>query len=302
VLHQSLPPEDYEIIVVNDGSKDHTAECLAGFQGIRVVHQENQGPAAARNAGAQIAQSEVVVFTDADCECDADFLAQITAPVVEGRAVGVQGSYKTRQSGLLPHFQQVETETRYTRMQQHRHIDFIGTYAAAYRRDVFLEFGGFDTQYPIASGEDGDLSFRISAKGHHLVFQPEAFVYHLWPETLRGYLRTKFFRGYWRVPLYRTHPGKILRDSYTEQKLKVQVLAVLLLPGLLLSAWWYPPGAWAAVCVLSSFLLFAIPFAKRFLAHGYSGVLFLPGLLFLRACSLATGLVGGLRVWVRSPV
>ncbi|MBI2467114.1 MAG: glycosyltransferase family 2 protein [Candidatus Rokubacteria bacterium] len=68
LARQSLAPERFEVIVVDDGSTDATAQ-VAERAGVRVVRlPANAGPAAARNRGAQAARGEVLVFTDADCE------------------------------------------------------------------------------------------------------------------------------------------------------------------------------------------------------------------------------------------
>jgi len=65
VLAQSTPP--LEIIAVNDGSTDATAEILSGFDGrVRVITQTNLGLGAARNAGARVARGEWLGFLDAD--------------------------------------------------------------------------------------------------------------------------------------------------------------------------------------------------------------------------------------------
>ena len=57
---------DYEIIVVDDGSRDESAR-IAAQMGLRVISQANAGPAAARNLGASLAGGQLLAFTDADC-------------------------------------------------------------------------------------------------------------------------------------------------------------------------------------------------------------------------------------------
>ena len=96
-LSQSLPRKDYEIILVDDGSVDNTRKIAESFP-ITYYHQENRGPAVARNRGAQAATGEILIFTDSDCLLDFDFLKNIVAPIEQNpEVVGAQGSYKTRQ-------------------------------------------------------------------------------------------------------------------------------------------------------------------------------------------------------------
>ena len=142
-LNQSLPKDDYEIIVVDDGSEDNSIKLIKqNFSGeITLINQHNQGPAAARNRGAGEAQGVILILTDSDCELDFNFLEKIIGPIEKNpEVVGVQGSYKTKQAEFIAHFTQVEIETRYRRMCKTKYIDFIGSYAAVYRKDIFEKF------------------------------------------------------------------------------------------------------------------------------------------------------------------
>jgi glycosyltransferase involved in cell wall biosynthesis len=293
-LAQSLPRHVYEIIVVDDGSSDRTGEIVEGYP-VKLIRQKNQGPAVARNRGAAEAKGAVIVFTDSDCELDPEFLQSIISPIEKNPQIaGVQGSYKTKQKEFMARFGQVEIETRYRRMAMEKYIDFIGTYAAAYKRDVFVQFGGFDTGFPMASGEDTEFSYKLCEKGYKLVFRPEAFVYHQHPARLDRYLRTKFYRGYWRVRLYSLHPEKTLRDSYTPQSLKIQVMVSPLVPvflffGLLHLAWLV-----GLFVVLAAFLGWSWPFVRAFGRKGYEGTWRIPPVIFLRAICLFGGLSWGM--------
>lgn len=70
VVSQTMPASDYEIIIINDGSSDHTAEILKKYEelysNITVINKENGGPSSARNAGLAIAKGEYIYFFDAD--------------------------------------------------------------------------------------------------------------------------------------------------------------------------------------------------------------------------------------------
>lgn len=291
-LNQSLPREQYEVIVIDDGSTDNTAEIAKAF-GVDVIVQKNQGPAAARNAGAQKAKGDILVFTDSDCELDPNFLRNLTAPFQQPEITGAQGAYKTRQPEFMAHFGQIEIETRYELLARSSFIDFIGTYAAAYRREIFINNQGFDTQFRLASGEDTEFSYKLQKQGHRLVFCPDAIVYHQHPSSLGRYLRVKFYRGFWRVRLYSLHPEKMLRDSYTPQHLKIQVLTSALIPLLaffsLINSIWL----WCWVAWFLAYIYWSLPFFFRFRRNSFPGAYKIPFVLALRAIALGSGLMFG---------
>lgn len=223
VLKQSVPREEYEVIIVDDGSTDGTAT-LAQSYGVRVVAQPHSGPAAARNLGAWEARGEILLFTDADCAPTRNWLEEMTRPFADPAVVGVKGTYLTRQKELVARFVQIEYEDRYDRIVGQERIDFVDTYSAGYRRDIFLANGGFDTTFPTASVEDQELSFRLARKGYKMVFAPQARVYHRHDVSLGEYARRKFNIGYWKALLTQWHPERLVRDSHTPQTLKLQII------------------------------------------------------------------------------
>jgi glycosyltransferase involved in cell wall biosynthesis len=229
LLAQTYPLEKYEIIVVDDGSTDRTSEILQRYS-IRIYYQNNQGPAAARNKGVEMAQGNIVLFTDADCIPNSSWIAEMIAPFRSADIVGVKGAYRTKQTSLWARFVQVEFNERYEILSKHKYIDMVDTYSAAYKKSIFLSLGCFDESFPAPNGEDADLSFRMARQGYKLKFNPKAIVWHTGhPDTLLKYIRLKFWRGYWRVKVYQKSPSKIIKDSYTPQTLKLQIASAFLI-------------------------------------------------------------------------
>ncbi|MBI4173920.1 MAG: glycosyltransferase [Candidatus Aenigmarchaeota archaeon] len=283
----------YEIIVVDDGSNDGTVGVAR--RSIRnIVKQPHCGPAAARNHGAKQAHGSLLLFTDADCTPAPDWITEMVKPFKDKSVVGVQGVYKTRQTSLLARFAQLEIEDRYDRMARKK-IDFLSTYSAAYRRSAFLNSGGFDEGFTDSSGEDADLSFRLTGSGSKMVFNTAAAVYHQHPDTLTKYLRQKYSRAYWRVRLYRKHTGKMISESYTPQSLKLQIALFCLLPVLVI----YPiiPHLWT----IPTALIFALslPLTVKNLRKDVIVGFATPFLLFLRTAVFTLGLIAGLLPWRR---
>jgi len=291
-LAQENLEQELEVILVDDGSTDDTAG-LAESLGVRVIRQAIAGPAAARNAGTRAARGEIVAFTDADCIPAADWLSHLIQPLSAPDVVGAKGTYRTKQGALVARFVQQEYESRYARLAKQRFIDFVDTYSAAYRRDVFLENGGFDAAFPVPSVEDQEFSFRLARKGYHMVFVPQAAVYHQHDQTWGEYFGRKFGIGYWKAFMLRWLPEKFLSDSHTPASLRWQI-GLLGLAGILgLSGLIWPLGGWIALGGLILFFLTGLPLFSQ-IYHRDRGVLWAaPLLLVLRALALGIGLLAG---------
>jgi lipopolysaccharide/colanic/teichoic acid biosynthesis glycosyltransferase/GT2 family glycosyltransferase len=289
---QTRDRDSYEVIVVDDGSTDATAD-VARTHGVRLVRQANAGPAAARNRGAREARGELLLFTDADCAPAPDWIERLSAPFSDPEVVGAKGVYRTRQRSLVARFVQLEYEEKYARMARQEQIDFIDTYSAAYRRGVFLANGGFETLFRTASVEDQELSFRLARKGYRLVFVPDAVVYHVHDVTALEYARRKLNIGTWKALLLRWHPERALRDSHTPQVLKLQLaLASLVCLSVLAIPFW-SLARWGAPAALLALFGSSLPFLVRIVREDPEVALVAPLLLLVRALALGFGLMVG---------
>ncbi|MFZ5953341.1 MAG: glycosyltransferase [Candidatus Rifleibacteriota bacterium] len=281
--------DKFEVIVVDDGSSEDLEPVVKPFQDsldLKFIREpENSGPAAARNRGIMAARGEIVVFTDADCIPQADWLKGMIEPFSSSQVAGVKGVYVTRQKDIWAQLAQIEFEERYELLESLPDIDFIDTYSGAYRRELLLKVNGFNSStYCTCNNEDVDLSFRIKKLGGRFVFTRKAVVEHLHREGWKKYALLKYGRGFWRMRVYADHPEKAVRDSYTPASLKVQLVLVLLLPFSLLSRplrfWW--KTAW----LISCFNLLRIAFSRQpFLA------ILIPLFCLVRAVSLLSGML-----------
>lgn len=288
--HQEVDRGSFEVIVADDGSVDGSAG-IAEQEGVIVIRQDHSGAAAARNLGAQQAQGQILLFTDADCEPSPDWIQRMLDPLSDSTVAGAKGIYRTRQNSLVARFTQAEYEEKYDCLAQKNQIDFVDTYAAAYRRDLFLESGGFDPNYLL--DEDQEYSFRLAEQGHRLVFAPEATVYHRHTSTAWAYARRKIGLGRWKVRVLMRHPARAIRDSYTPWTQKAQIMLLPLALGAGVAALWgLLPWSLTVLTVILG-LLSSLPLIAKAAGQGWQVALVAPALILVRAFSLGLGLAWG---------
>ncbi len=290
---QILPPGvELEIILVDDGSIDGTPELAKDANVQLIQHNDQRGAAAARNSGLAVAQGEIILFTDADCLPQPNWVAEMIRPFQDHTVHGCKGIYATTQPELLARFVQIEYEDKYDLLRTQPVIDFIDTYSAGYRTEVLKAAGGFDEA--IHYVEDQELSFRLAAAGHKMVFQETAVVFHQHSNTLRRYFRKKVMIGYWKAQIMRRYPERVIKDSHTPQVLKLQMGLVALSLSTLVFSLLFPPAFLATILLLGLFKLTTLPFLKKAWPKDRTVFLASPSLLFCRALALGIGYAWGL--------
>jgi glycosyltransferase involved in cell wall biosynthesis len=300
-LRAQTYPGGFEILVVDDGSSDEIAAVVQAYAEVRLIRQRNAGPAAARNRGARESSGAIILFTDDDCVPTPGWIEAMLAPFADPEVVGAKGAYRTRQTAMAARFVQIEYEDRYRIMAGFSEIDFIDTYSAAYRRDRFLEMGGYDTSFPVACAEDAELSYRMSARRWTMKFAPQAIVYHTHPDTFISYLRKKYKFAFWRMLAVRKNPNKGIKDSHTPQMMKLQLLLLpALLSALALDVFEGSKLVWS-LAVLVAFLLSTLPFTFRAVRKDPAVGMLCPLLLAARSCAQFAGVGSGMIHAMRNP-
>jgi GT2 family glycosyltransferase len=188
---------EYEVLVVDDGSRDATPQILQEWahrypSRLRVFRQDNAGPARARNRGALEAGGELLAFIDDDCVPERSWLrcleealsgSAAAAGAVVNRAEGWVGRYINRES-VINHVIRPDGTV----------AEWI-TLNAAVRADVFGGLRGFDEAIRVAGGEDTEFGLRLRAAGYRIAYAPGARVYHDSRAGLVDYLRMIFRHG-----------------------------------------------------------------------------------------------------------
>ncbi len=180
---------NYEIILVDDGSTDETAEIAARFSEVRYVHQTNHGLSHARNTGAAVAQGEIFSYTDSDCMADRDWLYYLVGTLLSGNYAGVGGP------NISPPAQNWVQACVAAAPGGPSHVLLTDTVAEhipgcnmAWWRWAFETVGGFDIEYRKA-GDDVDFCWRVQQSGHEIAFSPTAIVWHYRRFTLSAFRR-----------------------------------------------------------------------------------------------------------------
>lgn len=195
-----------EVVVINDGSTDHTSEVARSFAGVKLIEQENRGRAAARNRGVAESSGTIIAFTDADCVPRPDWLEKLLPRLGEHDRRGIVGGSIT-----IP-----PVCNLWQRLDHQAWAHSIGpdtpagptlfgsTASMCLLRSVFEEVGGFDDR--LRGSEDSDLAFRIHSAGYENFFEPAAVVEHHHPRTtMASFLRQRFNYGRWTIQTVLKH-------------------------------------------------------------------------------------------------
>ena len=193
---------DVDVRIQDDGSTDGTEalvrELLASYDGPVRFHyqrQENQGPAVARNAGIMASDASFVAFIDDDCIPEPQWLRELVGGFTAALVAGVGG--KCRPAPAHTH---VARYFNYRGANEYpserRPFEFPLGGNSAYRRDVLLQFGGYNALFREAAAEDIDLAWRIKqAGGYRFTYQPNAVVLDHNVETVAQLVGRALDRG-----------------------------------------------------------------------------------------------------------
>jgi mycofactocin system glycosyltransferase len=205
------PPDLREIIVVDDGSKKDVSRIIIS-ENIKFIRLEkSQGPAAARNTGAEQAVGDILAFLDADCVAEEKWLKEIV-PFFQTAGVGAAGGYVEGyyQKSFLDRYEltvsSLNMGNRILLEGKSYSSFYVPTANLLVRRDVFMSTGGFRAGMRI--GEDVDFCWRLRDLGQMLLYVPFGRVAHKHRHRLHKMLLRRAQYGMSEAPLYRAHRDK----------------------------------------------------------------------------------------------
>ena len=184
---------NYELIFINDGSKDNTGEIIDRWAAketkITALHQENQGKASALNHGLTIAKGKYVACIDGDAVLDyyaLDYMVQ--ALEKDPKYAATTGNPRVRnRSTILGRLQVSEFSSIIGLIKRAQGlmgtIFTVSGVCCLFRKDVMEEIGGWSTNMIT---EDIDISWKIQIAGYNIMYEPRALCWVLMPESMKG--------------------------------------------------------------------------------------------------------------------
>jgi O-antigen biosynthesis protein len=201
----ALTYPDYEVIVVNDGSSDASAE-IARRYGATLIETDHRGLGHARNKGIEAARGEIVAFLDDDAYPDADWLHYVAALLRANGHAGVGGpNIPPADDGLVAECVAAAPGGPIHVLISDREAEHVPGCNMAFRKDVLEEVGCFDERFRVA-GDDVDLCWRLQKAGRTLGFSAGAVVMHRRRDSIRRYLRQQYGYGKAEALLERKWP------------------------------------------------------------------------------------------------
>ena len=208
---------DFEVIVVNDGSRDGTGEIAKGhaelWPDLHVIEIPNGGLSAARNVGLAHARGEIVAYTDADVRVDQDWLTYLVQPMVGTDLAGSGGP------NVVPADDPWVAQAVARAPGGPTHVLFDDRLAEhvpgcnmAFRSEALLAIDGFNPVY-LRAGDDVDVCWRLHGRGRKIGFAPSALVWHHHRSTVKAYWRQQVGYGEGETWLAAHHPEKFVNGQ-----------------------------------------------------------------------------------------
>jgi glycosyltransferase involved in cell wall biosynthesis len=199
---------NYEIVIVDDGSRDRTAEIAMQFLEFRLIRQPNKGLSVARNVGLYAARGEIIAYTDSDCVVDPDWLTLMVRAMVEGGFDGCGGpNYAPHEEGRVEGCVAAAPGAPCHVLVADDRAEHLAGCNMVFTKAALVAVGGFDAQFTSA-GDDVDICWRALDAGLTLGYCPAAFVWHFRRNTVKAYYGQQCGYGRAEAALYLKYPER----------------------------------------------------------------------------------------------
>lgn len=196
LLGQTYPRSRYELIMVDNNSRDASAQIVGRYPDIRLLHEPQQGAYSARNRGLSEARGEIVAFTDPDCVPAADWLERLV-DCMQDDEVGVAiGGYRLPEASpalaLLIAFENAKEQVVFESEDALRYYGHTNNMAV--KRRLFEDLGPFVER---ERGADALFVRRVVERRTcgAVRYCPEARVLHLEVDSVTAFFRKRFVHG-----------------------------------------------------------------------------------------------------------
>ncbi|HXW85618.1 MAG TPA: glycosyltransferase [Candidatus Binataceae bacterium] len=199
---------NYEVVIIDDGSRDKTAEIAMDFPQFRLIRQPNKGLSVARNVGMHAARGEIVAYTDSDCVADPHWLTLMVRAMTESGFDGIGGpNYAPHEDGRIEGCVAASPGAPAPVLLGASAVEHLAGCNMVFTKESLLRVGGFDPQFTSA-GDDVDMCWRLLDAGYRLGYCPAAFVWHFRRNSIKAYYGQQ--RGYGRAEamLYSRYPER----------------------------------------------------------------------------------------------
>lgn len=199
---------DYEVVLVDDGSTDDTPEIAADFPQILYRRQENRGLSVARNVGAELANGEIVAYTDSDCEADPHWLRYLVQAMEDQQVEAIGGPNITPIGSSWTAYCVAASPGNPSHvMLDDHHAEHVPGCNMAFKRSTLLGIGGFDPQFRQA-GDDVDICWRFLDADLPIGYASGAMVWHHRRPSVKAYARQQKGYGRSEAMVHFKHPQR----------------------------------------------------------------------------------------------
>ncbi len=204
---EQLSYPNFEVIVIDDGSKDDTPEIVKRYD-CRCIRVPNGGLSRARNLGIQNATGEVVAFIDSDAYADVDWLFYIVTALEEHDAAAVGGpNLAVPSDSFASHcIDQVPGNPTHVLLTDET-AEHVPGCNMAFRKSALAAIGNFDPTHR-AAGDDVDVCWKLLIHNYKIAFAPSAAVWHHRRPTVMKFLKQQQGYGYAEAFLQRRYPSR----------------------------------------------------------------------------------------------